>query len=294
MGADAKLPTGSIDDAKQEQKRGFEPPKRGCPMTEPLANDEPNYGAAEQPVHAPLEPLVLSPALVGGKLPTTKKNSRKVVLLKRGHPIAAWLVIGFLVLLVPTLLLFAIVHSKMPLIALDAPGRCARPARPTGSALLVITMQSKFFVGLKRTTARPATPMLGKSMIDQAGSAPIPGPLENRLCFAVLAGELEDSQAARTNPQGVDRENRRLRTHPKRRCSPREGLPWSGSTGDYAGGMLERTVRSGQRIAPICMPRWDGLLTWRSPPRRRAELRGPSSFDWLRANRLHRFQSWRL
>ena len=200
-------------------------------MTEPIANDEPNYGPAEQPAHAPLEPLVLSPALVGGSADDGAELP-KVVLLKRGHPVAAWLIIAFMVLLVPTLRMLrsSVQDAANP----DAPG-VRQASQADRLSLLVVTMQSKFFVGYHEL-ARGADANIGKSLIDQAGALDT-GPLENRLCFAVLVGELEDFQAAR---EVLDELSAKIagsdRVQNENVLRAKDSL--ERLYGDYAGGML--------------------------------------------------------
>jgi membrane protease YdiL (CAAX protease family) len=160
-------------------------------MTEPIVNDEPNYGEAKQPAHVTPELRVFSAELFEGSA-VDKEEFPEVVRLRRGHPVVAWIIIAVLVLLVPALRSMRSVAHEFA----EAPGVPAAPQASQGDrlSLLVLTMQSKFFVGLNELQ-RSSDPTAGKSLIDQAGALNT-GPLDNRLCFAVLAGELEDFQAA--------------------------------------------------------------------------------------------------
>ena len=200
-------------------------------MTEPIENDEPNYGAAEQPAHAPPEPLILSAELVGGSA-FDNEEPPKVVLLKRGHPIVAWVVIGFLVLLVPALRMVRTTIHDME--APQVPG-VPHASQADRLSLLVITMQSKFFVGYHEL-ARSSDATIGSSLIEQAGALNT-GPLENHLCFAVLVGELKDFQSARQTLEElkakVDGSDRIQNENVLRAKDSLERL-----YGDYAAGML--------------------------------------------------------
>ncbi len=213
-------------------------------MSDPVENGEPQNWPAEPVAPAPLEPsdaAVLEVEPVADVLP-----------IKRGHPLLAWLVIGLLVVLM---------MLREPRSSMHQPGTPAAPNNPVQPVpgapapqvnqraapedqhaspsdrlgLLVLTMQSKFFVGYNEF-ARASDPSAGKTLLNQADALNV-GPVVNRLCYVVLAGELADSRDALQKLKELDEKiadsDRIQDKHVLRAKEALERL-----YGDYAGGML--------------------------------------------------------
>ena len=220
-------------------------------MTEPIVNDEPNYGAAEQPAQTSPEPLVLPAELIEGSA-VYGEEIPKVVRVKQGHPVVAWLIIGFLVSLICTLRMLDTSIRKIA----NPPdtGVPQQASQADRLSLLVITMQSKFFVGYHELL-RSADPTLGKSLIAQAGALNT-GSLENRLCFAVLTGELDDFQAAR---RVLDQLSQQVASseHVQNEQVLRAKGALERLYGDYATGML-----SGPSVGPEDRANLHATLGW--------------------------------
>ncbi len=161
-------------------------------MSDPVENGEPQNWPAEPVAPVPLElaepgTLTLEPVV-------------DVLPIRRGHPLLAWLVIGAFVLIIPFLrsARSSVHESRAPNVAVPpgvpAPSENQQPSTSDRLALLVLTMQAKFFVGYNQF-ARASDPSSGKMLLAQADTLNV-GPVVNRLCYVVLAGELADPQEA--------------------------------------------------------------------------------------------------
>src|SRR4051812_19917964 len=95
-------------------------------MSEPAVGDEPNELQAE--------PVVLLPVDAPSDAPSSEELFPEVVRVKRGHPLAAWLVIGVFVLAIP-----ALGHFRAEVQQAGLEGNRA--------SLLVLQIQSKVMVG---------------------------------------------------------------------------------------------------------------------------------------------------
>lgn len=142
-------------------------------MSEPGIGGESGDAPVEHQTILPLEPASESPL--------EQVDFPVVLPVRRGHPLVAWLIVGVFVILVPSLR------------QLRAPEEQHGPQKDRVS-LLVLTMQSKFFVGYNEF-ARLSDPNASKLLADQAVALNT-GPLDHRLCYVVLIGELAGPDAA--------------------------------------------------------------------------------------------------
>jgi membrane protease YdiL (CAAX protease family) len=142
-------------------------------MSEPAIGGEPDSLPTEPEAVQPLEPAGVGPA--------DEQELPSVMPVRRGHPLAAWLVIGAFIVLVPVLRQLRTPEDQ-------------KSNQGERVSLLVLTMQSKFFVGYNEF-ARMSDPTASKLLADQAAALNA-GPLDHRLCYVVLVGELAGPDVA--------------------------------------------------------------------------------------------------
>lgn len=140
---------------------------------------EPETGG--EPENLPTEPETVVPLAPASHILAETADLPSVVPVKRGHPLVAWLVIGAFVFVIPFLR-----QLKTP--------EEQRGNQGERVGLLVLTMQSKFFVGYNELL-RAADPNASKMLADQA-VALNSGSLDHRLCYVTLVGELAGPEAA--------------------------------------------------------------------------------------------------
>jgi membrane protease YdiL (CAAX protease family) len=104
---------------------------------------------------------------------------------KKGRPIVAWVVILALVALILWL------HS--------VPSAATNAAATEELDLHLMQMQARYFVGTEDLLHPP-----GKELFDQAKKSMDTGPVEQRLCFVILAGELAGSKEALSQLKQLD------------------------------------------------------------------------------------------
>ena len=158
-------------------------------MSEPVDSGEPYNWTPEQPAAPPLEPVLLPVEPADGIL-VEREELPEVTPIKRGHPIVAWLAIIAIVVAVPFL-------------------RGLRTSEEQSAnqkdrlSLLVLKMQSKFFLGASEF-ARASDPNAAKSLAEKAVALNT-GPLDQRLCYVVLVGDLAGFEYAEKELKELDK-----------------------------------------------------------------------------------------